>query len=225
MTACARFRRRFSDIFEGELEPKGLKEFHRHLDGCPTCRHDWEQFKGTMSALHDLPRASLSEFAGAKMRRELTRQLYFPQAESRRFPRSAGMAAAAMLLISFGFVIGQQAPPATDTLRILQALPDPDPEVRLRDSRTGGWMNVEDLASDILRKRRAYTLVPRVRAPLTSVAADLRRDHQEIVRGLTARGVGVDSVQFLAPVTVNESLLDGPEVEFWVQEASLDSYR
>ena len=123
--------------------------------------------------------------------------------------------------MSIGFVSGRQF--QQEEAAIVQALPSPAPAVRLRDAQTGSWLNAAEFAARVERSRQNYAVVPQVRGESATTKARVEQVQREVREALDNRSVNGQLVQFFAPVAVQDNLLEGPELEFWVQPVSLQA--
>lgn len=208
---------RMGDYLDGTLTGNELLQFEKQLKQDVAFRRDFEAYRSTVQACRKLPKAKLSEFGRARLRRSLA-------AEQRSwrltgFARPLSYAAAAVLLLSIGFILGQQF--REPTSGIYQAMPTPSPAVRLRDAQTGGWLEVEAFAQQVKRSRQNYAVVPQIRIPLTAAQEQVARLQQQVQAELTRHQVNEQTVHFFAPVEAKHNLLAGPEVELWVQPVSV----
>jgi TolA-binding protein len=52
--SCEDARAAFTELYDGTLSGPPLAELSRHLDGCPTCRAEWDTFRSALQALAEL---------------------------------------------------------------------------------------------------------------------------------------------------------------------------
>lgn len=207
---------RMGDYLDGSLAGSELLQFEKRLKDDSDFRRSFESYRATVQACRDLPKAKLSEFGRARLRRSLAAE--HKNWRLAGFGRPLSYAAAAVLLLSVGFVSGQQF--REQGSGVYQALPAPSPTLRLRDAQTGGWLDVETFAEQVKRSRQNYAVVPQIRVPLNAAQGQLARIQQEVQAELTRQQVNDQAVQFFAPVEAKQNLLAGPEVELWVQPVS-----
>lgn len=222
---CNEVRKLYSRRIDGELPAPDLAAFDAHLARCSACANDWRGFEAVVERIRSLKPVGLSDTGRARLRRALLEQAGAGQRSRLRLWKAwrpaAGIAAAAVFAFCVSLTIRLFSPDRLDeatTTRAVRALPNPAPELRLRDARTGGWVDADALAVALKRARRQVAVVPRIRAPLAEVENALHRHRARVLQALDAAGVGRDSVSFLTPVTVDSSLLAGPPVELWVED-------
>lgn len=222
---CAEVRKLYSRRIDGELAAPDLAAFDAHLARCGACAADWRGFQAVVERVRGLKAVGLSDTGRARLRRAVLDQAAVGERSRLRLRMAwrpaAGMAAAAVFVFGVSLTVGLLSPDGLDeaaTTRAVQALPNPAPELRLRDARTGGWVDADALAVTLKRAQRQVAVVPRIRAPLAEVENALDRHRTRVLQALDAAGVHRDSVNFLTPVTVDSNLLAGPPVELWVED-------
>jgi hypothetical protein len=220
---CSEVKSLYSRRVDGELAAPEVAAFEAHLALCPACAADWQGWSAVVNGIRGLAAVPLSDTGRARLRRALTADA----APADRWARlwtwrpAAGLAAAAVLAFAVSAGVGLFTPSADDaatTARAVQALPHPAPELRLRDARTGGWVEAETLAAGLRRSQRQVAVVPRIRVPLGDVGPALDRHRERVFEALDRQGVQRTAVSFLTPVTVDNNLLAGPPVELWVED-------
>lgn len=221
---CAEVRRLFSRRMDRELPPPEQAAVEAHLSLCPECAGQWRRFSIVVEGVRALPRVALSDTGRARVRRAIQGA----QARPERVPLRAwaGMAAAAVLVlvsaVSLGLVLPQG--PGGEGEQVVHGLANPSPELRLRDTRTGGWVEAGELVQGIKRAQRPVVIVPRIRVPESEIRSTLASQQSRMHELLQAHGVGLEQVTFLTPVTVDGNPLSGPPVELWVEEVRTASW-
>ncbi|GAB4340243.1 MAG: hypothetical protein Kow0037_25930 [Calditrichia bacterium] len=84
MANCDRFREQFSNYLEGELRGTELQELEAHFQACEDCAVTYRQMKIIQNSLRQLPKIKTS----AEFERELHRQIFQQNGQSRRIPFS-----------------------------------------------------------------------------------------------------------------------------------------
>lgn len=222
---CNEVRKLYSRRIDGELAAPDLAAFDAHLVRCRACAADWRNFQAVVERIRSLKPVGLSDTGRARLRRAVIEQAGVGQRSRLRLWRAwrpaTGMAAAAVFVVGVSLTVSLFSSDGLDevtTTRAVRALPNPAPELRLRDARTGGWVDADALAVTLKRAQRQVAVVPRIRAPLAEVETALNRHRARVLQALDAAGVRRESVSFLTPVTVDSSLLAGPPVELWVED-------
>lgn len=222
---CAELKNLYSRRVDGELAAPELAAFEAHLALCPACAADWRGWTAVINGVRGLAAVPFSDTGRARLRRALTAEAVPASANLgarlRGWRPAMGLAAAAVLAFAVSAGIGLLTPSSDDaatTARAVQALPHPTPELRLRDTRTGGWVEAEALAVGLRRSQRQVVVVPRIRVPIGDVDTALDRHRERLFEALDRQGVQRTAVSFLTPVTVDNNLLAGPPVELWVED-------
>lgn len=222
---CVEIKSLYSRRIDGELAAPELAAFEAHLALCPACAADWQGWSAVIQGVRALPVVPLSDTGRARLRRALTVDARPAAADRwarlRGWRPAAGLAAAAVLAFAVSAGIGLLTPVSDDaatTARAVQALPHPAPELRLRDARTGGWVEAEALAVGLRRSQRQVAVVPRIRVPIGDIDTALDRHRERVFEALDRQGVQRTAVSFLTPVTIDNNLLAGPPVELWVED-------
>lgn len=212
------YRELMADYLDGTLQTSEKQHFDDLLQTDADFRKDYESYRRTVAAIKTLPKVELSEFGRARLRRAL-KQEKRPLKPIPLF-RPMGYAAAAVFLMSIGFVTGRQF--QHQETGIVQALPSPAPSIRLRDAQTGSWMDAADFAEHVKRSRLNYAVIPQVRGSGNAIHERVTLGQREVQEALSRQDVNAQTVQFFAPVEVEDNLLEGPEVEFWIQPVSVN---
>lgn len=219
---CEACRLWMDDRLDGLLAPAEEQAVAAHVGACPACAAEWRRRTSLHAALRALPRPTMPELARARLKHRLLDEMAIcarPEHVRTWVPR----AAAAVVLLGVGVLIGSSLGPVAAGLRagVEQALPHPEPELRLRDATTGGWIAAEELVRGLKHNDGAVvTVQPRLRAPLGVVKGQLERERVRVLSALVQNGIALDAVRFREPVHVSDNLLDGPEVELWVEPAT-----
>jgi len=132
---CARIRKLMSRYLDGELRTSEKFFVSRHINNCPTCRHELDELQAAMKLLRGLPEMS----APPAFWTQLSKQLVLAGRPKRRWPGTAGFfpggglwpgaAVAAALILIIGFtslwygLAGQQWG-KDKTFRVAQTTPD-----------------------------------------------------------------------------------------------------
>lgn len=213
---CRRVRAEFSRAYDGELTPDQRQRLAGHLETCGTCHTIWRQFHQTVDAVRALPSARMSDLGSARLRR-IPEVQGPPGRRSGWLPVAGGLSAAAVLLIAVS--VGLLTDPGGGPPQELQrAMADPAPGVWLREARTGGWMEPEELAQKVKRSQGSVAVIPRLRGDYEDLQSSLQRQRRSVFDALERQGIDPRSVSFLSPVTVDGNRLKGPAVELWVED-------
>lgn len=219
MNSATTYHDMMADYLDGTLRGSDLLAFDRLLQEDAEFQRAYAGYCKTVAAVKQIPHAKLSEFGRARLRRTMKQQRR--QLQAPNYFRPLSYAAAAVFLMSIGFVSGRQF--QQEEAAIVQALPSPAPAVRLRDAQTGSWLNAAEFAARVERSRQNYAVVPQVRGESATTKARVEQVQREVREALDNRSVNGQLVQFFAPVAVQDNLLEGPELEFWVQPVSLQA--
>lgn len=221
---CAELKALYSRRLDGELAAPERAAFEAHLALCPACAADWRRWSTVVEQVRGLEHVPLSDTGRARLRRALAVAAETPPtalpARGSVWRPAAGLVAAAVLAFAVSSGIGLLTGPddAATTARAVRALPHPAPELRLRDTRTGGWVEADALAESLRRSKGQVAVVPRIRVPLGDVGPAIERNRERVREALDRQGVQRSAVSFLTPVTVDGNLLAGPPVELWVED-------
>jgi hypothetical protein len=159
----------------GLLDPTQSRAVEEHLAGCPACRREWEELRGMVDLLDDVPpEAFLDGPPDADlMLRRTVRQVRAEASAQRRRRRLTLVGAAAVALgvvLAGGVVIGRETVPPPAVVAAPAPAPDPgavvltgggEPDVSMTATITpaAGWVRLTTSVKGIPPLERCYVIV------------------------------------------------------------------
>lgn len=157
----------------GLLDAAQSRAVEEHLAGCPACRREWEELRGMVELLDDVPPEAFLEGPpdADLMLQRAVRQVRTEAAAGRRrrrFLLSGAAAAGIAIVLGSGVLIGResappaQAPPAVVAApNAMQLSGDGDPGIAMTATLTpaAGWVRVTTTVQGIPAGERCYIVV------------------------------------------------------------------
>jgi hypothetical protein len=127
MSECSKCRKYFVDALYHELTPEQKEFFNNHLQGCSSCRSEFEKLQSTLKIMDLREQETLPEEFWIDFQQKLKSyldqeekhkkpnivQLFSPLKKVRAIPKWTQYLAAAILLIAIGVFIGRYFNPGT----------------------------------------------------------------------------------------------------------------
>lgn len=159
----------------GLLDPTQSRAVEEHLAGCPACRREWEELRGMVDLLDDVPPEAFLDGppdADLMLRRTL-RQVRAEAAAQRRRRRLTLVGAAAVALgvvLAGGVLIGRETAPPPAVVAAPAPAPAPgavvltgggEPDVSMTATLTpaAGWVRLTTSVKGIPPRERCYVIV------------------------------------------------------------------